>query len=246
MVSLDEPQQKSSACLARNSENAAWSCFPRRKLRWTFTQNMRPNGTDVSIEPKGNSAKLMYGAQSPSIGPLTLIPGSDPELPEHGPAYYFSALYNRTVILTEKQIGSPAIDQESISPDNTTINIGDSVYECFFNHSRLEGYIFINKQSQVHNESMPDRQAMLPFLPFALKLVERRSPNTPQPYCLRMQMRGNGDLKYIGADGDHEGVMRLTETHAELKPARREEDRYVQRKKQASTQACCRCQYMLN
>ncbi|KAF2004011.1 hypothetical protein P154DRAFT_427467 [Amniculicola lignicola CBS 123094] len=235
---IGNPQQQDSACLAQNNESAAWSCLPRRYLRMNLLPSLE-NPTDVlaSIEPVVENPTTWYGLVGPNIDPVLLSLAVDAAAPKLGMAYHFRTTYNRAVVLKEDQMAAPGQSLGLEETSFTQVQIGDRPWLCTFNQTVIEGYIYVSHNSSMGNQNMTlDDQTR--NLPYPFKLTEQRDSNSPQPYCRRMEMLGNGQLVPSNEDGELKR-LKLAETVFGGASMQR-----AGRRRQTTSERSCRCQWM--
>ncbi|KAF2113950.1 hypothetical protein BDV96DRAFT_105550 [Lophiotrema nucula] len=238
--------QHDSECLAREDETAAWTCDPKRMLRFSLSHasDGQANATYASIDLKDNLT--FWGAQGPNINQVLLNPAIDPENPANGMAYHFLTTYNRTVVLKEGEIGD-VLTQTTPEMNKTYVKDGERLWLCAFEQTEVEGYIYVSQSAQRANQTVPSNQDPnfigMNFLPYFLKLREMRTRESPQPYCTKMQMQ-NGTM-VPAMNGGSVQVLQLHETHVEPQHVRRDMMGWArQQRRQTTTPWCCRCQWL--
>lgn len=149
------PQESTPGCLTQANQFAAWSC------KMTFaplviTVNETVVGGDTvqvaSLGPGPSVPKnsILYGLQTPQLNkqPMELV--LDLDFKSYGPAYHFSARYDKLVILPPEQLnlGSTiAKRQNSKYRQRFEVKPGDYPWYCFWNETYIEGYIYVQDNS---------------------------------------------------------------------------------------------------
>lgn len=245
------PQTQNSACLAQSNESVAWVCFPN-----TLGVNILPPPAGqanslVSLEYTDPASAPKYGLRPFKTSSTLLTPATDSQFPNLGPGLYFRTTYDRTVLFLEDRIVAQG------STPNLRENWGDSVYPgdrpwlCTFNETVIEGYIYTS-QNASRNDTIVLGGGLNGFrrvqsLPYVIKIIEQRVPNSPQPFCLRMQTIDTNSTLVPEGDAGAMNLLKLSEVVTQPRsldgnavPGARLAKR--QRMMAANT---CRCQWMV-
>jgi hypothetical protein len=239
------PQQQSSACLARSNESVAWQCTPG-----TIQLNILPapmgdaNATMGTIGPLPSSGGRLYGDQVPDI-PLVRIQAVGDITTTDSLAYHFRTTYNRIVLLREDDFTQPKDRQAQSTGKQPGVLPGDSIWQCTFNETVIEGYIYVSKPTRTYMTDMVNVTATirLPTIPYAVRLVEKRIPNGKAPYCEKTMIESDGSL----ARSSERIMLYLSDPEAEAaastsKVTEREKAQDWQREE---TSNYCRCQWLV-
>ena len=134
----------------------------------------------ITIGPPLSNDSILYGGQVPIIPPVKLLTvehaGADDTL-----VYHFRATYDRIVFLEENGFAQARTRQSAILP-------GDSLWQCAFNETLIEGYIYVSKPNttdltNIGNDMANDTNTVrLPTLPYVVKLLEGK--------CMRDDVTG--------------------------------------------------------
>ena len=112
------------------------------------------NGSEQVASIKQGSAVpdgiILYGLQTPFLEfePMELV--LDLDLQAYGPAFHFSANYNKLVILQPDQLSASsgfAKRDETGSRQRFQVEAGDYPWYCFWNNTYIEGYIYAEDNS---------------------------------------------------------------------------------------------------
>ncbi|KAF1837341.1 hypothetical protein BDW02DRAFT_586763 [Decorospora gaudefroyi] len=154
---LGIPQEQNPGCLTQANQYSAWSC------KMTFAPLVITiNETTVSGEsrqvatmgsgPSVPNGSILYGLQSPQLNskPLELV--SDLDYKAYGPAYHFSARYDKLVILPPEELnyslGSAFTKRQSGKfRQRFEVKSGDNPWFCYWNQTYIEGYIYSQDNS---------------------------------------------------------------------------------------------------
>ncbi|KAI4682690.1 uncharacterized protein J4E84_007154 [Alternaria hordeiaustralica] len=152
---LGLPQYGQSGCLTQANQYSAWSC------RMTFAPLVITiNDTVIGGEiqqvasmgsgPSVPSNSILYGLQTPVLDtkPMELV--LDLDFKAYGPAYHFSARYDKLVILspTELSTGSGLSKrQDEKYRQRFKVQPGDTPWYCYWNETYIEGYIYADDNS---------------------------------------------------------------------------------------------------
>lgn len=147
--------------------------------------------------PSTTNRSVHCGQQAPEIGPTALTTLNDSN---DDAQYHFSAIYNRTVILREDQLGQDksSVPPMSGQPRHTTFLPGQSLWRCTFNDTLLEGFIYSNKKDSSAPNATDLQSGGSPRLPYKLKLVEHKVSTGSAPYCGKVVVGLNGSLEEGG------------------------------------------------
>lgn len=194
------PQQQSSKCLARTNESRAWQCAFDIMLQLSILPSLGDDEQAIMVTlglPSSSNRSIHCGQQAPEIEPtaLTAVNSTD-----DGPHFHFSALYDRTVILREDQLGQERIN---ISPaqgelKHTNFPPGQSLWRCTFNDTLLEGFLYADKQGDEVSNTTDAVSGANSHLPYKLELVEHRVASEDAPYCERVVVGVGGGLEESG------------------------------------------------
>lgn len=147
----------------------------------------------MTLGPPSTSNRSVHcGQQAPEIGPtaLTVLDGTG-----NGPQYYFSATYNRTVILRGDQLGQEKLNSSTMQGQakHTDFLPGQSLWRCTFNDTLLEGLIYSNNEGEVRRTNTASEANSA--LPYKLKLVETKATSAIVPYCEKVVVGLNVELE---------------------------------------------------
>jgi hypothetical protein len=238
-------QQQSSACLARTNESVAWQCTPG-----TIQLNILPapvgdaNATMVTIGSFSSSGSRLYGDQVPDI-PLVRMQAVGDAATDDGIAYHFRTTYNRVVLLREDDFILRK-ERQAQSPGRQSVFLpGDSLWQCTFNETLIEGYIYVSKPigTDVTNMVNVTTTIRLPTVPYVVRLIEKRMPNGKAPYCEKMMVESDGSL----ASSSERIMLDPSDPEAEAaastsKVTKRER---AQGRQQEEASNYCRCQWLV-
>lgn len=230
-VPIQLPQQQSSTCLARANDSRAWQCAFDTNLQLTILPSIGADDKPIMMTlglPSTSNRSVHCGQQAPEVGPTALTPLADTD---GGPQYQFSAIYDRTVILREAQLGqdktiSPPMQAQS---KHTTFLPGTTLWRCTFNDTQLEGFLYTAKDARPASSGTNATAGAGPHLPYKLKLTERRVAAGRAPYCERVTVGLNGGLEERG------GRMDLALAEAESEPG----------SVASSSDTSCQCQWIV-
>jgi hypothetical protein len=131
----------------------------------------------ITIGPPLSNDSILYGDQVPNIPPVKLLTvggaAADDAL-----VYHFRTTYNRIVLLEENGLALAKKRQAQPLTKRSVILPGDSLWQCAFNETRIEGYIYVSKHTTTDLTNIGDGMVnvtgtvRLPTLPYVVKLVE--------------------------------------------------------------------------
>jgi hypothetical protein len=238
-------QQQSSACLARTNESVAWQCTPG-----TIQLNILPapvgdaNATMVTIGSFSSSGSRLYGDQVPDI-PLVRMQAVGDAATDDGIAYHFRTTYNRVVLLREDDFILRK-ERQAQSPGRQSVFLpGDSLWQCTFNETLIEGYIYVSKPigTDVTNMVNVTTTIRLPTVPYVVRLIEKRMPNGKAPYCEKMMVESDGSL----ASSSERIMLDPSDPEAEAAASTSEVTKRerAQGRQQEEASNYCRCQWLV-
>ncbi|KAI9675555.1 MAG: hypothetical protein M1822_008908 [Bathelium mastoideum] len=173
-VPVGIPQETQSSCLVNPAQVKAWSC------QIPMEPHMAP--VNVVVDPPAAMGgpplaqvinpdlgqPIQYGAQPPNFGPSPLQLVIDQEAPGLGPAFYFSATYNKTVILdpstfeptTNAKRQEPSFGGNedyghfgNSWPKRNEVSPGDQPWVCFWNDTFVELFIYDTRNTSASASS---------------------------------------------------------------------------------------------
>ena len=160
------------------NESVAWQCTST-----TYQLNILPasadddNTTLITIGPPLSNDSILYGDQVPNIPPVKLLTVGDAAAND-ALAYHFRTTYNRIVLLEENDFALAKKRQAQPLTKRSVILPGHSLWQCAFNETRIEGYIYAGKPTTTNLTNMGDGKVnvtstvRLPTLPYVVKLIE--------------------------------------------------------------------------
>ncbi|KAF2678366.1 hypothetical protein K458DRAFT_408872 [Lentithecium fluviatile CBS 122367] len=147
---LGSPQESSPGCLTQGNQYSAWSCkMSFAPLILTITASNPPV---ANVEPfTGSDGAIQYGLQAPAIVNQTMQLVTDLDFKGYGPAWHFSAKYDKIVILTPEEFtaGSSLRKRQGDKPFRHRFQVqpGDAPWVCTWNQTYIEGYIYVQDNS---------------------------------------------------------------------------------------------------
>lgn len=198
------PQQQSSTCLARGNESRAWQCAFDTDLQLSILPSMGDDDTSIMVTlglPSTSNRTVHCGQQAPEIGPTALTPLANTN---DGPQYHFSAIYDRTVMLREDQLGQEKAAAPPVQgqPKHTIFLPGTSLWRCTFNDTQLEGFVYTEKGAEPSSSGTNATAGVTRHFPYKLKLTERRVAAGSAPYCEKVTVGLDGGLEDSGTSVD--------------------------------------------
>lgn len=192
-----------------------------------------------------SNSTIYYGQQPPEIQPVELRSISGASGSEE-PIYYFRTTYDQVVLLKENDLTPASQSRSQPVTGHPAFQIGETLWQCIFNETLLEGYIYPNQNSTTIGASNGTTLGtfQLPKMPRVLKLVEQRMPNGTVPYCEKMLVQDNGTLTQRQ---DKRIFMDVADPAADIQAARVELTRIAKFRirQQAQASTYCRCQWMV-
>jgi hypothetical protein len=200
----------------------------------------------VTIGPPPSSDSRLYGDQFPDIPPTKLVAVGDATT-DDGVAYHFRTTYNRVVLLREHDFNLDNEQQAQPLAKESVLLPGDSLWQCTFNETLIEGYIYVSKPitTNVAGTDMVNAtgSVRLPMIPYVVKLVEERMPNGKAPYCEKLAVDNDGSL----TSSSERIMLDLSDPEAEaaastLKITGRKNFR---KRQEDNASKYCRCQWLI-
>ncbi|KAI4628054.1 hypothetical protein J4E80_002190 [Alternaria sp. BMP 0032] len=189
------------ACLASKDQINAWQCASETTFQLSILPALAGNDSTIMIAvgSSGSNDTVRHGERIPNIPPLELLAINNTEH-ENDFAYNFRTTYDKIVLLSEDELPLAGEPHVHASTSNTPFQPGDSLWQCIFNETTVEGYIYPTRAttaSATNNASGTvdvDNSTTLPDFPYAVELVEEWTPNGKTPYCSKMTMKSDGTL----------------------------------------------------
>lgn len=150
------PQESNPGCLTQANQFSAWSCKMTFapliiSVNETVVDGQTIQVASMSGGPAVSKNTILYGLQTPVLDtkPLDLV--LDLDYRAYGPAYHFSARYDKLVILPPEQLnlGSAVTPQGQDSKYRQRFEVkpGDYPWYCYWNDTYIEGYIYAQDNS---------------------------------------------------------------------------------------------------
>ncbi|KAF2644720.1 hypothetical protein P280DRAFT_443686 [Massarina eburnea CBS 473.64] len=144
-------QESSPGCLTQGNQYAAWSCkmsFAPLMLTVMVPDSGSPTTSlEAFVPPDGT---IPYGLQPPVTRNETLQLVSDLDYKGYGPAWHFSARYDKLVVLSPDEFaGGSSLRKRQGDKTRHRFQIlpGDSPWLCYWNQTYIEGYIYVKNNS---------------------------------------------------------------------------------------------------
>ncbi|KAI4949290.1 hypothetical protein J4E91_005028 [Alternaria rosae] len=143
----------------------------------------------IAVGPTRSNDTVCHGERIPSIPPLELLAAGGTEH-EDNFAYHFRTTYDKIILLSEEELSLTEELQVHPSTLNTPFQPGDRLWQCTFNETSIEGYIYPTKAKVATTTGTAsgtvdaDKPTTLPDLPYAVRLSEEWMPNGKPPYSV--------------------------------------------------------------
>jgi hypothetical protein len=165
---LGSAQEASPGCLTQGNQYSAWSCkMSFAPLVLTVT-NSDPPTADIKPFTAPDGA-IQYGLQPPSVDNESMQLVTDLDFKGYGPAWHFSAKYDKIVVLTPDEFaaGQSLRKREGERPFRHRFQVqpGDTPWVCIWNETYIEGYIYVqdNSTAATMTGSIPTPNPTDPF-----------------------------------------------------------------------------------
>ncbi|KAG9193823.1 hypothetical protein G6011_03858 [Alternaria panax] len=244
VLPIQLPQQQSSACLANDRQMQSWNCATNSTLQLSIIPTPAGDETAIMIAvgstPSNDSVRR--GERIPNIPPLDLLAVADAQNDEY--AYHFRTTYDKVILLAEYELSMNGELQAHPSTLGTSFQPGDSLWQCVFNETLLEGYIYVTRATSTASEIANTETAGLPDFPYPVRLVEEWAPSGKTPSCRKMTMRQDGTLDPLS----EEIMLRLEDPQGNIatsmsQTTKRTRDR---ERRQEVRSNHCQCQWMVD
>ena len=198
---VELPQQQNMACLASKDQINAWQCASDTIFQLSILPALAGNDSTIMIAvgPSGSNDTVRHGERVPNIPPLELLAVNNAEH-EKDFAYHFRTTYDKIILLSEDEL---SLAEELLlhpATSNSLFQPGDSLWQCTFNGTLIEGHIYPSRAATAKATSTAsgtidvENSTTLPDFPYAVELVEEWTPNGKTPYCSKMTMKTDGTL----------------------------------------------------
>lgn len=160
---LGDPESRMNGCLPLEEQRNAWSCeINGPDLRLSLDQmpgKPHPGACITPMDP--GDTTLRYGMQPPRFDAQRLVLVHDYDDPSKGPAYHFSARYDKIVVVEgnnfpglegiKKRDATSARESEFEVPQGfrgrRKVQVGDLPWLCVWNDTFIEGFIYVNEDT---------------------------------------------------------------------------------------------------
>jgi hypothetical protein len=196
----------------------------------------------VGSPPTDNS--VCRGECVPNVPPLELLAITEANNEDEA-VYHFRATYDKVVLLGEDELSISGVPQAHPSTLGTPFQPGDSLWQCIFNETLIDGYIHVPKANNTASAIANTKKlAQLPEFPYSIKLVEEWMPNGKDPYCGKMVMELDGTLaplfdKIILRLEDPQSKVVIPTSHPTERIRNREQRQEVR-------SGSCQCQWVVD
>ena len=188
------------ACLTSEDQNA-WQCASETTFQLSILPALAGNDSTImiAVEPPGSNEIIRHGERIPNIPPLELLAVNNAEH-DNDFAYHFRTTYDKIVLFIEDELSLAEELRMHPAASNTLFQPGDSLWQCIFNETTIEGYIYPTRATTASATSTAsgtvdvDNSTTLPNFPYAVRLVEKWTPDGKTPYCSKMTMKSDGTL----------------------------------------------------
>lgn len=239
------------ACLTSMNQTNAWQCASNSTFQLSILPALAGNDSAIMIAvgPTRNNDAVCHGERIPSIPPLELLAASGTEH-EDNFAYHFRTTYDKIVLLSEEELSLTEELQVHPSSLNTPFQPGDRLWQCTFNETSIEGYIYPTKArvatttGTASGTADADKPTTLPDLPYAVRLSEEWMPNGKPPYCTKMLMGADGTLAPLS----EEIVLRLDNSKGDVSVSTSQRMGRIRHREQRdeAQSGQCQCQWVVN
>ena len=205
------------------------------------------NATMITIGLPPSNDSISRGELVPTIPPVELLALEEAGT-DDGPTYYFRTTYDRVVLLSDDAFNS--VERRQPMKRDTVFLPGDSLWQCTFNETQIEGYIYGNKSKQPENTivaadvaNATTTSTRLPTIPYSVKLVEERMPNGRVPYCKKMVVQHDNTLAFQA----ERFTLRLSDPASEVAASATKLTKWArhQRRQEEDDSDHCRCQWLV-
>jgi hypothetical protein len=203
----------------------------------------------IAIRPPPSYDSVRHGERIPNIPPSKLLAIGNSKK-EDDFAYHFRTFYDKVVLLSEDELSMAEELQLHHSTLNSSFKTGHILWQCVFNETLLDGYIYPNKittasatrtASDVANA---ENFTGLPEFPYSVRLVEEWTPNGKNPYCRKMIMEPGGTLAPLS----EEITLRQGNPESEdpISTSKRVESIRHQLRREEARSSQCQCEWLVN
>jgi len=239
------------ACLASKDQMNAWQCASETTFQLSILPALAGNDSTIMIAvgPSGSDDTVRHSERIPNIPPLELVAVNNAEH-ENDFAYRFRTTYDKIVLLSEDELPLAGESHVHASASNTPFQPGDSLWQCIFNETTVEGYIYPTRATTASATNAAsgtvdvDNSTTLPDFPYAVELVEKWRPNGKTPYCSKMTMKSDGTLAPLS----EELMLRLDNSKGNVPvPTSQRMGRIRHREQQEEAHLSqCQCQWVVS
>jgi hypothetical protein len=152
---LGIPQEQNPGCLTQANQYSAWSCKMTFAPLVLTINDTTVGGKSIQVASMGRgpsvpNGAILYGLQTPMLDlkPMELV--LDLDYKAYGPAYHFSARYDKLVVLPPEELnfGSGLTKRQPEKyRQRFEVKPGDAPWFCYWNHTYIEGYIYSEDNS---------------------------------------------------------------------------------------------------
>ena len=239
------PQQQDSACLASDNQLNPWKCASNSTFQLSVLPAPAGNETStmIAVGSPSNDTSVRHGEGIPNIPPLELsvVAGARNE---DGSTYHFRTTYDKVVLLAEDEFPVDGELQAHPSALGDPFQPGSNLWQCVFNETLLEGYIYVTRVTGTAPDTAKTKTAGLSDFPYSMRLFEEWAPGGKTPYCQKVTMGSDGTLAPLS----EEIALRLEDSQGNLaasmsRSTKRTGDREQRQEVRANH---CQCQWLVD
>ncbi|CAN9197434.1 unnamed protein product [Alternaria alternata] len=189
------PQQQNLACLASDNQLNSWKCASNSTFQLSVLPAPTSNETStmIAVGSPSNETSVRHGEGIPNIPPLELsvVAGARNE---DGSTYHFRTTYDKVVLLAEDEFPIDGELQAHPSALGDPFQPGSNLWQCVFNETLLEGYIYVTRVTSTAQDTAKTKTAGLSDFPYSVRIFEEWAPGGKTPYCQKVTMGSDGTL----------------------------------------------------
>lgn len=125
----------------------------------------------IAVGSPSNDTSVRHGEGIPNIPPLELsvVAGARNE---DGSTYHFRTTYDKVVLLAEDEFPVDGELQAHPSALGDPFQPGSNLWQCVFNETLLEGYIYVTRVTGTAPDTAKTKTAGLSDFPYSMRLFE--------------------------------------------------------------------------
>lgn len=165
-LDLSAPEEVEASCINDMNQAAAWSCNMAdsnslaMNVAFSSSASSSSSSLNAFVFSTADQDNITYGVRTPVTNWSPLTPVVDLDDPRRGPAYYFTAYYDKLVVLDEGTFSPTHVNYKRDTHHmfggwvrHEVVPAGEQPWFCYFNQTFIEVFIYVSDNSSASESS---------------------------------------------------------------------------------------------